>query len=61
MKCPNCERELDNIDTIDTEWECGAYYDFCVGECPYCNKKYTWVEVFTLDRIQEIEEVKDED
>ena len=61
MRCPHCSRVLDNVDTYDTVWENNTYYDYCMGECIPCNKKYEWVEVFTFNRIEDVKEIKDED
>ena len=56
MKCPNCGREFYAQETIDTEWEQNAYYDYVIGTCPNCRKTYTWTEVYTLERVEDIQE-----
>ncbi len=59
MKCPNCGcSNLRAVDTLDTECDGDSYYDFVEGDCPDCHKLWRWVEVFTFDRYENIEEIK---
>lgn len=39
MKCPNCGCSyLRAVDTLDTEYDSGSYYDTVEGTCPDCGK-----------------------
>lgn len=59
MKCPNCGcSNLRAVDTLDTEYDSGSYYDSVEGTCPDCGKSWRWIEVFTFDRYEDIEEIK---
>lgn len=59
MKCPNCGcSNLHAVDTFDTEYVKDSYYDIVEGTCPDCGKSWRWVEVFTFDHYENIEEVK---
>jgi endogenous inhibitor of DNA gyrase (YacG/DUF329 family) len=55
MKCPNCGYEFYAQETLNTEWDV-AYYDYVIGTCPNCNKTYTWTEVYTFERVEDIQE-----
>ena len=59
--CPNCGTTLMDIETIDTEYEPGTYYDTLVGKCPSCGKRWMWEEVFEYVRTINIEEVEKND
>lgn len=59
MKCPNCGcPNLRAIDTLDTEYDSGSYYDVVEGTCPDCGKSWRWVEVFTFDHYEDIEGIE---
>ena len=61
MKCPNCDGIVRAVDTLDSEWELGRYYDTVEGTCPDCGKSWRWVEVYTFDHCGQIEEIKEND
>ena len=61
MKCPNCGNEVYAVDTLDSEWYNGNYYDAVEGTCPNCGKSYQWTQVYTFERCEDIEEIKDND
>ena len=61
MKCPNCGGIVHAVDTLDSEWELGRYYDTVEGTCPDCGKSWRWVEVYTFDHCEQIEEIKEND
>lgn len=62
MKCPNCGRSnLYAVDTLDSEYFNGSYHDAVEGTCPDCGKSWRWIEVFTFDRCEDIEEIKNDD
>ena len=56
MTCPNCGEYIQNTEAIDSEFYNNAYYDYVVGICDKCRKTYRWTEVFTFNRIEEIQE-----
>lgn len=56
-KCPNCGRELENFECIDTEWFGGTYYDTITGSCSHCNKDYIWIEVFKYHHSEDLKEL----
>ena len=57
MICPNCGREFYSHETLDTEWFHNKYYDYMIGDCPNCGKRYRWTEVYKFDRVEDVEEV----
>ena len=61
MKCPNCGGMVFAVDTLDSEWFNGNYYDAVEGTCPDCGKSYKWTEVYTFERCEDIEEIKEND
>lgn len=62
MKCPNCGcSDLRAVDTLDTEFFNDAYHDVVEGTCPDCGKSWQWVEVFTFDHYENIEEIETND
>ena len=61
MKCPNCGGMVFAVDTLDSEWYSGKYYDAVEGTCPDCGKSYKWTEVYTFERCEDIEEICKED
>lgn len=59
MKCPNCScSDLYAINTLDTEYYHGAYYDMVEGTCPHCGKSWQWVEVYTFDHYEDMEGIE---
>lgn len=40
MKCPNCGSMVFAVDTLDSEWYNGNYYDAVEGTCSDCGKSY---------------------
>lgn len=56
MTCPNCGEIFTAVETIDTEWDNGKYYDTVRGVCPNCLKVYKWIEVFQYAYDINIEE-----
>lgn len=61
MKCPICEGIVRAVNTLDSEWNCGKYYDTVEGTCPDCGKSWRWIEVFTFDHYENIEGIEIED
>ncbi len=61
MKCLNCGNEVYAVDTLDSEWELGRYYDTVEGTCPNCGKSWRWVEVYTFDHCEDVEGIEIDD
>lgn len=61
MKCPNCGTTVYAVDTFDSEWYNDNYYDDVEGTCPNCGKSWRWTEVYTFERCEDIEEIKEND
>ena len=61
MKCPNCGNEVYAVDTFDSEWENGRYYDTVEGCCRQCGKIWQWVEVYVFSHCEDIEGVEIDD
>lgn len=61
MKCPICGGTVRAVDTLDSEWELGRYYDTVEGTCPDCGKSWRWVEVYTFDHCQDVEGIEIDD
>lgn len=58
MNCPNCGTYIYTTELLDSEFESNCYYDFVEGRCPKCGKIYDWTEVYTFNRIEDVEEVR---
>ena len=56
MICPKCNREITNLDTLETEWYKGKYYDYMMGSCDKCETVYTWTEIYIHDHDEDIKE-----
>lgn len=61
MKCPNCEHEIYAIDTLDSDCSGDSYFDYVEGTCSNCGKSWRWIEVFTFDHYENIEEINEND
>ena len=61
MKCPNCGNEIYAIDTLDSDCSGDSYFDFVEGTCHNCGKSWRWIEVFTFDHYEDIEEINKND
>lgn len=61
MKCPICDGIVHAVDTLDTEYFNGSYYDIVEGTCPDCGKSWQWVEVFTFDHAEDIRPINVDD
>ncbi len=61
MKCPVCEGIVRAVDTLDTEWDHGKYYDTVEGTCPDCGKSWRWIEVYSFERVINIEPIDPND
>lgn len=55
MKCPNCGSYIRAVDTLDSEYFNGKYYDNVEGTCSNCGLSWRWVEVFTFDHCEDSE------
>ena len=61
MKCPNCGSYVRAIDTLDSEYSNGQYYDNVEGTCSDCGKSWRWIEVFTFDHYEDVEGIEIDD
>ena len=61
MKCPNCGGIVRAVDTLDTEYFNGSYYDAVEGTCPDCGKSWQWVEIFTFDHVEDVRPINVDD
>lgn len=61
MKCPNCGGVVHAVDTLDSEWDNGKYYDTVEGTCPDCGKSWRWIEVYSFERVMNIEPIDSDD
>ena len=61
MKCPNCGGIVRAVDTLDTEYDSGSYYDIVEGTCPDCGKSWRWIEVFTFDHVEDVRPINVDD
>ena len=59
MKCPNCGNEVYAIDTFDSDCYGDSYCDSVEGTCSNCGKSWRWLEVYTFDHCEQIEEIKE--
>ena len=62
MRCPYCHSfDLRATNFLDSEYAYGFYYNVVEGTCPDCGKSWRWVDVFTLDHYENIEEIETND
>ena len=62
MRCPFCGcLDLRAVDTLDTEYFNNSYHDVVEGTYPDCGISWRWVEVYTFDHYEYIEEIKTND
>ena len=61
MKCPNCDNEIYEIENCYSDYGDNSYYDRMEGTCSNCGKSWRWIEVFTFDHIEQVEEIKEND
>ena len=59
MKCPICGNEIYEIENCYSDYGYNSYYDHMEGTCSNCGKSWRWIEVFTFDHIEQIEEIKE--
>lgn len=58
MNCPNCDTYISITDVVeDSGWDGTSHYDIVKGSCSKCGKTYQWVEVFTFDHIEDVQEI----
>lgn len=61
MKCPICGGIVRAVDTLDSEWELGRYYDTVEGTCSDCGNSWQWIEVYTFDHEEGIRPINLDD
>lgn len=61
MKCPNCGNEIYATNTFDSDCYGDSYCDYVEGTCSNCGKSWRWLEIFTFDHYEEVEEIKEND
>lgn len=61
MKCLICGATIHAVDTLDSEWELGRYYDTVEGTCPDCGNSWQWIEVYTFDHVEDIKPINLDD
>lgn len=61
MKCPNCGNEIYESENCYSDYGYNFYYDSMEGTCSNCGKSWGWIEVFTFDHIEQVEEIKEND
>ena len=61
LKCPNCNGDIMEIDTLDIEEEASVLTLFKVGVCNCCGNHYQWHEEFTFTGYTGLEHTKSED
>lgn len=57
MICPCCGETVHAVDTLNTEWLNGKYYDEVEGTCPSCGRMYNWVEVYAFEGYGDVREI----
>lgn len=56
MMCPKCGEVL--IEEIyETSFDNDTYIDFSVGDCPKCRKTFRWETKYTLEGVENFQEV----
>lgn len=55
VKCPRCNCELSNIDTVNSEYTGDSYFDYMLGDCPKCSTVYRWTEQYKFYGISDFE------
>lgn len=57
MKCPVCGGIVYADDILDNDWEHDRCYNKVEGTCPDCGRSWLWVEIYTLDHIEDIKPI----
>lgn len=55
--CPNCGHELIEDESYDIFIDISECQEYVVGYCENCRKEYRWINIFSLSRVENIEEV----
>ena len=55
--CPNCGYELIEDESYDIFIDISECQEYVVGYCENCRKEYRWINIFSLSRVENIEEV----
>ena len=55
--CPNCDEELDLIDTYDIDVDGDFVFLKECGNCPKCGARYRWEDEFVLESFSRLEKV----
>jgi len=56
--CPHCGCTLTFFEHYDCYDDADKALFFADGHCPKCLREYRWTDVYTLNRIEDLEEVE---
>lgn len=54
--CPNCGHELIEDGSSDFFIDISEYQEYIVGHCENCEKKYQWINIYKLSRVEDLKE-----
>ena len=54
--CPNCGHELIEDESSDIFICISEYQEYIVGHCENCEKKYQWINIYKLSRVEDLKE-----
>lgn len=57
--CPNCGTELGAYEKVWYSNDGDYYCETWKGQCPDCDKWYEWDEIYSFERIDNVEEIGD--
>jgi len=58
--CPNCGRPLTSYCCEDSDDDDFKILNFFSGECDFCQKSFSWTEVYVFEGIQNMKEEDDD-
>lgn len=56
--CPHCGCNLIFCEYYNSDVQTDEVLYFADGYCPKCQRKYHWIDVYTLNHIKDLKEVK---
>ena len=54
--CPNCGHELIEDESSDIFFDISECEEYIVGHCENCEKKYQWINIYKLSRVEDLKE-----
>ena len=59
--CPHCGVELYYDDEYNSSYDGSRYESYWRGHCPACGTEFKWKEIYLFDRVENFEEMENEE